>query len=182
MCNKMHITVGFYIVYNTLYAKGYNNALFWYNYMRSGIILYFLLLLCLPVYSQQCKPENNFKINTPSQGIKYSVSHGFCYHFNSTTVETGYKNHYLSITIMNKNILFATPRMQDESYIGYTYNQPLSKKLNIGASTYLRTGNVSPVIRLYADRKIYKPLYLHGSIIKVIPGMSHIIIGLKIII
>lgn len=37
MCIITHFMMGFCAFYNTLYAKGYNNALLRYNYMRSGI-------------------------------------------------------------------------------------------------------------------------------------------------
>lgn len=150
--------------------------------MRTGIILHFLLLLSATAYSQECRVEGQRIKYQIEPGVNYSVSHGYCYHYNSTTIETGYKQHYVSVTFMTKNLLRATPRMVNEQYIGYTYDVKLKSRYvkHVGASAYLRVNNIAPVGRFYIDIPLYKPLYLHGSVIQVSNNMTHLIGGLKL--
>lgn len=148
--------------------------------MRTGIILHFLLLLSVNAYSQDCGIEGSRTVRIASPGVYYTISHGYCYHYNSTTLETGYKNHYASVTFMYRNLLQATPRMQDEVYIGYTYSYPFAKRVNAGGSLCVNAVKAEPVVRGFIDYQIYKPLYLHGSIIQVSDRMTHLIGGLKL--
>lgn len=148
--------------------------------MRTGIILHFLLLLSATAYSQDCSIDGSRTKRIASPGVYYTLSHGYCYHYQSTTIETGYKNHYASVTFMYRNLLRATPRMQDEVYLGYTYSHPVTKRLYIGGSTYINVVKTEPVLRGFIDYRIYKPLYLHGSIIQVSNRVTHLIGGLKI--
>lgn len=113
--------------------------------------------------------------------INYTVSYGLCYHYSSTTVEVGYKSHFISATSMNPVMNRATPRMQDETYIGYTYRQTLNKKLNIGTSILVRVNEVKPVYRFFIDYKILGPIHIHGSSIQIHDGMNHLIAGIKLV-
>ena len=148
--------------------------------MRTGIILHFLLLLSATAYSQDCGIEGWRTKRIASPGVYYTLSHGYCYHYHSTTIETGYQNHYASVTFMYKNMLRATPRMQDEVYLGYTYTQRVVPKWYTGASLYVNVGKSEPVLRVFTDYELYKRLYLHGSVVQVSSRMTHLIAGLKI--
>ena len=148
--------------------------------MRTGIILHFLLLLSATAYSQECDLENSRTKRIASPGVYYTLSHGYCYHYNSTTIETGYKNHYASVTFMYRNMNRATLRMQDEVYLGYTYTQKMLPKWYTGASLCVNVGKSEPVLRVFTDYELYKRLYLHGSVVQVSSRMTHLIAGLKI--
>ena len=148
--------------------------------MRTGIILHFLLLLSATAYSQQCGIEGARTKRMASPGVYYTLSHGYCYHYNSTTIETGYKNHYASVTFMYRNVSRATPRMQDEVYLGYTYTQKMVPKWYTGVSLCVNVGKSEPVLRVFTDYELYKRLYLHGSVVQVSSRMTHLIAGLKI--
>ena len=149
--------------------------------MRTGIILHFLLLLSATAYSQECGIEGARTKRIASPGVYYTLSHGYCYHYNSTTIETGYKHHYASVTFMYKNMSRATPRMQDEVYLGYTYTGLIGKHVQLGGSLYLRVGDVTAVERVFIDYRLYRSLYLHGSVVQVSNQMTHLVGGLKLI-
>ena len=149
--------------------------------MLKGIILHFLLLLSATAYSQECGIEGVRTKRVTSPGVYYSFSHGYCYHYQSTTIETGYKHHHASVTFMYRNLLRATPRMQDEIYLGYTYTSLIGRHVQVGGSLYARVGDVAPVERIFIDYRIYKSLYLHGSVVQVSDQMTHLIGGLKLI-
>ena len=134
------------------------------------------------LHAQECDIYGFNKTPSISPGVEYSASYGLCYHYNSTTIESGYKRHHASVTFMNRNKLRATSRMQDEIYLGYTYRHEIARKIHLGGSTYLRIGQVEPVGRLFVDYKIYGPVHVHGSIIQVSSRMTHLIGGIKIVI
>lgn len=148
--------------------------------MRTGIILHFLLLLSVTAYSQECGVEGARTKRIASPGVYYTLSHGYCYHYNSTTIETGYQNHYATVTFMTRNMLRATIRMKDEVYIGYTYLYKITPKMYTNSSFCINVGEAEPVLRFALDYQIYKPLYLQGSVIQVSDRMTHLIGGLKI--
>lgn len=149
--------------------------------MQKHWILPILILSGASAYSQECAVEGQRLNRKIDPGVHYTLSHGYCYHYNSTTVQSGYKNHYASVTFMYTNKSSATIRMQDEVYIGYTYDQELLDRLHIGGSAMLNVGKSEPVARFYIDYELYKPLYLHGSVVQVSNRMTHLIAGLKLI-
>ena len=150
--------------------------------MRSGIITLILLVTSSHIYAQNCDIYGFKTVQVSSPGVVYTLSHGYCYHYNSTTIETGYKQHRASVTFMTRNLSRSTSRMVDEQYIGYTYDVKLKGRYvkHVGTSVYLRVNNVAPVGRVYIDIPLYKPLYLHGSVIQVSNNMTHLIGGLKL--
>ncbi len=157
----------------------------WYRWNRllmKSICTLTAIFLSLNLFSQVCALEG-VKYRPKSQpGVKYSVSHGYCYHYSSTTFETGYKNHLLTVTSMYRNLSRATPRMQDEMYVGYTYDLPLNRRVHTGGSIYGRIGDFKPVYRWYLDYKLIGPIHAHGSAIHIHQGMTHLVAGLKLII
>ena len=154
-------------------------------------ILPTLLLLLLSnlntLYSQNlnCNPYNHkVKKYTVEEGIYYRISTGLCYHYNSSSIDIGYKRNYLSLTFMNPNVHRRTPLMKEEIYIGYTYNLPIGKKQNIhiGFTPAFEIHSYEPVGRFYIDRRIYKRFFLHGSTVQVSNRMNHLIGGIKVVI
>ena len=116
--------------------------------------------------------------------VKYKISTGLCYHYNSTSIDIGYKSHYLSLTFMNPNPHRSTMRMKEEIYIGYTYDLPIGRKGNvhIGITPSFEITSHEPVGRLYIDRRVYKGFFIHGSTIQVGTRMNHLIGGIKLFI
>ena len=116
------------------------------------------------------------------KNVKYKISTGLCYHYNSTSIDIGYKRNYLSVITMTVNPYRGTMRMKDEFYMGYTYNVPIGRKENyhIGITSAFEITSHEPVVRFYIDRRIYKGLFIHGSTIQVGTGMNHLIGGIKV--
>ena len=116
--------------------------------------------------------------------VKYKISTGLCYHYNSTSIDIGYKRNYLSLTFMNPNIHRSTMRMKEEIYIGYTYDYPIGRKGNvhIGITPSFEITSHEPVVRFYIDKRIYKGFFLHGSTVQVSNRMNHLIGGIKVVI
>jgi hypothetical protein len=116
--------------------------------------------------------------------VKYKISTGLCYHYNSTSIDIGYKRNYLSLTFMNPNPHRSTMRMKEEIYIGYTYDLPIGRKGNvhIGITPSFEITSHEPVGRLYIDRRVYKGFFIHGSTIQVGTRMNHLIGGIKLFI
>ena len=157
--------------------------------MLKKILLPILLMtLTTKLYSQdRCYSFNNrYKGNISNpivdKNVKYKISTGLCYHYNSTSIDIGYKRNYLSVITMTVNPLRGTMRMKDEFYMGYTYNVPIGRKENyhIGITSAFEITSHKPVGRFYIDRRIYKGLFIHGSTIQVGTGMNHLIGGIKV--
>jgi hypothetical protein len=145
-----------------------------------------ILTLTVNLYSQErCYDFNggNNKINAiANRDVKYNFSTGLCYHFNSSSIDIGYKRNLLTVITMTVSPLRGTIRMKDEFYVGYTHNIPIGRKenINIGVTSAFEITTHKPVGRLYVDRRLYKGLFLHGSTIQVGTGMNHLIGGIKI--
>jgi hypothetical protein len=155
--------------------------------------------LCLPIlliiitnhlHSQnRCYSfTNGYKGNISNpivdKNVKYKISTGLCYHYNSTSIDIGYKRNLFSLTTMTTNPARATTRMKDEFYMGYTYNIPIGRKeaYHIGITSAFEITTHEPVGRLYIDRRIYKGFFIHGSTIQVGTRMNHLIGGIKLFI
>lgn len=155
--------------------------------VRRSVAAALLFVMCISLYSQD-RCFNTFKKNSPldvgvNRDIKYRISTGLCYHFNSSSIDIGYKNNLLTVITMTVNPFRATPRMKDEFYVGYTYNFAIGKKENfhIGATAGLGVTSSNLVGRLYIDRRLYRGLFLHGSTIQAgIAGINHLIGGIKV--
>ena len=144
-------------------------------------ILTIITALTLQLSGQSCEFGGQQFKPKAAPGIEYSASYGYCYHYNSTTVEAGYKHHFLSATLMNRNLARATMRMQDEAYLGYTYLQPVNKHFRTGLSLYAKLNRIEPVGRFFLDYQLLGPIYLHGSVVQVSDRMTHLIAGLKLV-
>lgn len=148
--------------------------------------LVIILIVNIQLYSQEKCYEfgaSNNKFNTiVNRDIKYNFSTGLCYHFNSSSIDIGYKRNLLTVIAMTVSPLRGTPRMKDEVYAGYTHNIPIGRKknINIGVTSAFEVTTYKPVGRVYVDRRLYRGLFLHGSTIQVGTGMNHLIGGIKI--
>jgi len=156
--------------------------------LKNIIITIVFSILSNNLYSQdRCYSFNNrYKGNISNpivdKNVKYKISTGLCYHYNSTSIDIGYKRNYLSFTFMNPNIHRSTMRMKEEIYIGYTYDYPIGRKGNvhIGITPSFEITSHEPVVRFYIDKRIYKGFFLHGSTVQVSNRMNHLIGGIKV--
>ena len=148
-------------------------------------LIVIISLLGNNLYSQiDCSPYHKIKNYTIEEGVKYKFSIGLCHHYNSGSVELGYKNHYVSLISMTRKIYSSMIPMNDEFYIGYTYDYTIGKKGNhhIGSTLAFQIHNHEPVVRFYIDKRIYKRFFLHGSSIQVSNRINHLIGGFKVVI
>ena len=143
---------------------------------------YIVFLLPTILYGQErCYNFNNPKIINPSinRDVVYALSTGLCYHYNSSTLDMGYRSHRISLTFMNPNVYNRTMRMEREIYMGYTYDHKVNRNIHMGVTVATNVTDPEGVGRFYIDRRIYKEIYLHGSTVQVSNRMNHLIMGIK---
>ena len=155
--------------------------------MNKIFLVVWIITLTTKLYSQErCYSFNDSRLVNPivDKNVKYKISTGLCYHYNSTSIEIGYKRNYFSLTTMTVNPYRGTMRMKDEFYIGYTYDYPIGRKGNvhIGITPSFEITSHEPVVRFYIDKRIYKGFFLHGSTVQVSNRMNHLIGGIKVVI
>ena len=158
---------------------GRNFVFYRYRVPMKKIVTILMFVLPLMGYSQYCSLEGHGNRNV-DYDVMYKVSAGMCYHYNSVTLDFGYKRHYMSFTSMIPVMGRMTHRMVEQEYLGYTYDYPVRKNVHLGASVYLDVRKGKPVERIYVDRRLYGIVFLHGSVIHVYDGMVHLIGGVKL--
>ena len=141
------------------------------------VVAIFHIAIC-NIQAQECSPfQNNVKTPwfDPKSPIKYSASAGMCYHYDGFTFGLHYKNVAFQ-TVLMRPARYRTMRMAEEAYLVAGYD----KRLGIGGGLRVNDDRVSPVGYVSGRQKLFGSFYGNVAYYQTV-GMSHLVVGLKIV-
>ncbi len=136
--------------------------------MRNKIIL-MLILIALTSKAQQCSPYHDINNYEYNDDVEFSISHGFCFHYNSSSFQIKYDRIAMRAVIMSRSRRM--PNMLPETYLVAGYE----KIVGVGAGWSTK----GLVIYSSLDLKIIKHLNANLVFYQTNYNMSHIVVGLK---
>jgi len=128
------------------------------------------LFVSILSYGQECSPYHNIRHYEYDYDVRFSVSAGACYHYNSLSFSNKYKNITTKAVVMRKSRRM--PMMEDEVYLVAGYEN------GIGAGTGWSSNGW--VYYISYDYKLYRFIYFNSVYYQTNYNMSHIVIGFKI--
>jgi len=133
-------------------------------------ILLMLILIALTSKAQQCSPYHDIKNYEYNDDVEFSISYGYCFHYNSFAFQTMYDNIALRAVIMSRSRRM--PNMTRETYLVGGYQ----KVFGVGAGWSTK----GLVVYSSLDLKIIKHINANVVFYQTNYNMSHIVVGLKI--